>query len=190
MGEKAAGEWFDKADATYVCVVDSTHMISTLFGFVNVPAAAWINEEGVIVRINEGTYPSRHTIEHALAGTIKFGNDIYSPAVQDWVEKGSDSEFVWSPDTVREHLKPNTAENALADPNFKLAVHFKQQGKDEKAQPYFKEAQRLNPASWNYHRQDWTYEGEVAAGKKWYKKSQALGDTPYYDALELPGERL
>ena len=129
MGETAAGDWFDKADASYVCIVDETHMISTLFGFVNVPAAVWIDEDGMIVRTNEGTYPSRHQIEHELAGTIKFGNDIYAPALKDWVAKGKDSEFAWSPEEVRAHLKPHTDETALADPNFKLGAYFKRLGK-------------------------------------------------------------
>ena len=34
MGEEAAGQWFDAANASYVCIVDPTHMISTLFGFI------------------------------------------------------------------------------------------------------------------------------------------------------------
>ncbi len=190
MGEEAAGQWFDATNASYVCIVDPTHMISTLFGFINVPAAAWIDEEGRIVRINEGTYASRHTIEHELAGTIKFGNDVYNPAVRDWIAKGNESEHVWSVEEVRGHLKPATDDTAIADPTFKLGVFFKLRGDDVKAKRYFAEAQRLSPSNWNYHRQDWTYESERTAGKNWYKKSQALGDTPYYDALELPGEVL
>ena len=96
---------------------------------------------------------------------------------------------VWSSEEVHAHLKPRTEDTALADPAFKLGVYFKRQGNDAKAKQYFEQAQRLSPGNWNYHRQDWTYEGERAAGMKWYKKSQALGDTPYYDALELPGEK-
>jgi hypothetical protein len=189
QGEEAAGEFFDVANASYVCIVDPNHMISTLFGFVNVPAAVWIDEEGRIVRHNEGTYASKHTIENKVAGTIKFGTDKYSPAIKDWVAKGADSEFAWSPDEVRAHLKPHTEETALADPNFKMGAYFKSVGNDAKARHYFEEAQRLSPDNWNYHRQDWTYDGEMAAGKRWYKKSQALGEKLYYDKLELPSEK-
>jgi hypothetical protein len=37
-------------------VVDENHLISSVFNFVNVPSAAWIDEDGKIVRIDEGTY--------------------------------------------------------------------------------------------------------------------------------------
>lgn len=183
-GEAAAGPWFDKTELTYTCIVDETHLISTLYGFVNVPSAAWIDEEGRIVRINEGTYAGKHAI-----GTIKFGTDIYSAAVRDWVEKGADSEYVWSPEEVREHLKPVTSDEAKAEPLFKLGVYFQKQGNEEKADHYWQQAQELSPWNWNYHRQDWTFEGEQSAYMNWLKKTRTMGDKPYYDPLELPGDK-
>ncbi len=35
QGEAAAGSWFDRAKPTYRCVIDPTHEISTLFGWIN-----------------------------------------------------------------------------------------------------------------------------------------------------------
>ena len=55
-GEAVAGPIFDAAKASYVQIVDVNHRISSLFNFVNVPSAAWIDESGRIVRIDEGTY--------------------------------------------------------------------------------------------------------------------------------------
>ncbi|MCZ6618701.1 MAG: redoxin domain-containing (seleno)protein, partial [Gammaproteobacteria bacterium] len=43
-------------------------------------------------------------------------------------------------------------------------------------------AQRLNPDSWNYHRQDWSFTPEEA-GANWQKKAQAL-TKPYYEPIE------
>ena len=184
-GEAAAGPWFDKEPLTYTCIVDETHKISTLFGFVNVPSAAWIDEEGRIVRINEGTYAGKHAI-----GTIKFGTEVYSAAVRDWVAKGADSEYVWTPEEVAAHLKPVTDETAKAEPLFKLGVYFQQQGNEAKATEYWEQAQALSPWNWNYHRQDWTFEGEQAAFGNWYKKTRNMGEQLYYDPLELPGEEI
>ena len=82
-GEAAAGEWFDKAGATYTQIVDENHLISRLYNMVNVPTGVWIDEEGRIVRYNEGTYAKSHKM-----GTIEFGRDDYLPAVRDWIEKG------------------------------------------------------------------------------------------------------
>ena len=33
-----------------------THRVSSLFNLVNVPSGIWVDEEGRILRINEGTY--------------------------------------------------------------------------------------------------------------------------------------
>ena len=167
-------------------MIDPTHKISTLFGWVNVPSAAWIDEEGSIVRINEGAYAGEHEIKNAMA-SVKFGHTAFADATRDWVEKGADSEFVWSAEEVRSHLKPSTDATLLADPTFKLGVYFKRAGKGAKAQKYFQEAQRLAPDNWNYHRQDWTHRGELFALRQWFKKTRAMTGR-YYDRLELPGE--
>ncbi|MYH72144.1 MAG: hypothetical protein F4153_06165, partial [Acidimicrobiia bacterium] len=91
----AINKWFDKAKPTYRCVVDPTHEISSLFGWVNVPSAAWIDEDGQIVRSNEGVYPSEVSIGFGL-GKVRAGDDAFADATRDWVERGADSEHVWS----------------------------------------------------------------------------------------------
>ena len=82
-GEAAAGPIFDAANPTYIQVVDENHQISSAFNFVNVPSAAWIDEEGRIVRIDEGTYAKIHAIGEGEQA-ITFGNDVYEPALKDW----------------------------------------------------------------------------------------------------------
>ncbi len=149
---------------------------------MNVPSGVWIDEQGRIVRINEGTYAKRHTM-----GTLEFGTDAYVPAVRDWVAKGADSEYVWTPEEVAEHIIPRTEDHEKAEPTFKLGVYFHQQGDAERADKYWEEAQRLNPDDWNYHRQDWSFTPSEA-NQKWFRKFQALGDKPYYRPLDLPGE--
>ena len=168
------------------CAIDETHKISTLFGWVNVPSAAWIDEEGRIVRINEGAYAGEHHIDKVVV-SIKFGSTAFADATRDWVEKGADSEYTWSADEVRAHLKPSSESTLLADPTFKLGVYFKRHGKEAKAQEYFTEAQRLSPGNWNYHRQDWTHKGQIFALRKWYEKATAPGAGRYYDKLDLAG---
>jgi hypothetical protein len=189
QGESAAGPWFDKTPLTYRCVVDETHKISTLFGWVNVPSAAWIDEEGRIVRTNEGAYAGEHKISTGLF-SVEFGSTAFSTATRDWIEKGADSEFAWTPDEVRAHLKPESDDTLNADPLFKLGVYFEQQGEHRKAQPYFDEAQRLSPDNWNYHRQAWTHTGTGYALRQWMKKTKTLKESGgrYYDAMGLPGE--
>ena len=55
-GEEAAGEFYDAASASYTTLIDVGHTVSSLYNMTNVPTGVWIDEEGQIVRINEGTY--------------------------------------------------------------------------------------------------------------------------------------
>ncbi len=36
-GEAAAGQWYDRAKATYTTLVDVKHAVSSAFQFINVP---------------------------------------------------------------------------------------------------------------------------------------------------------
>jgi peroxiredoxin len=179
-GEKAAGPTFDSAHVTFVTMIDPDHTISSLFNFVNVPSAAWIDEQGHIVRINEGTYAKKHSL-----GMIKFGSDDYAPAVEDWVRNGAKSKFVWSEAELAKHVKPRTNDEERAQALFQLGVYFSQQQDLKKAKKYFAEAEALDPNNWNIHRQDWALTDKKAQNRNWITKVGKL-KKPYYAPLELP----
>jgi len=174
-GEAVAGTWYDQAKATYVTLVDENHTISSLYKLVNVPSAVWIDESGKIVRIDEGTYATTHKM-----GSFEFGRDDYAPMVKDWVKKGVASQYA-SGDAVPDLRKSSS--DALAEVNFKLGVYFHQRGDSQKADQYWVAAQKLNPDSWNYHRQDWSFTPDEASAN-WSRKAQSLGDKPYYRPIE------
>lgn len=108
-GEAAAGPIFDAAKPTYVQVVDEDHLVSSAFNFVNVPSAAWIDEEGSIVRIDEGTYSKVHELG-AGDQTISFGTDVYGPALKDWVANGAQSKHVESAATVVGNIRKHSTD--------------------------------------------------------------------------------
>ncbi len=178
-GEEAAGNIFDDGGATYTTIIDVQHTISSLYNFVNVPSAVWIDEEGKIVRYNEGTYAATHKM-----GTFEFGRDDYLPAVRDWVLKGADSEYVQSTQDVSKNIIARSSDAEQAEPTFKLGVYFHLQGDEERANQYWEKAQALNPDSWNFHRQDWSFTPSEAI-LNWQKKVQGLGGKPYYQPLGL-----
>jgi hypothetical protein len=93
---------------------------------------------------------------------------------------------VQDPQTVMSKLPKRGSNEMLADANFKLAVWFHLQGDSVRANKYWDEAQRLNPDSWNYHRQDWSFLEQGETMKNWLAKFRALGDKPYYRPLDLP----
>jgi tetratricopeptide (TPR) repeat protein len=153
--------------------------VSALYNLVNVPTGVMIDEAGRIVRLDEGAYTRKYK-----AGALEFGTDEYVPALRDWVEKGSASAYAKDERAMAEQLAARTPEQAQADAAFRLGVYFHDQGDAERADRYWQRAQELDPDSWNYHRQDWSFT-PAEAGPNWLRKFQALGDKPYYRPMEL-----
>jgi hypothetical protein len=163
-GEAVAGPIFDQANPTYIQVVDPDHIISSAFNFVNVPSAAWVDEEGRIVRIDEGTYSKTHEIG-AGDQAISFGNDVYTPALKDWVAKGANSEHIQSAATVTGNIRQHSFDQLQADAAFRLANLFRSHGQTAKAEQYWEQARALNPDSVNFIRQNLTLTEEGSAGE-------------------------
>lgn len=147
---------------------------------VNVPSGVLIDEEGTIVRWDEGTYSREFQ-----AGTMTIGTNLYRPIVEDWVAKGSDSPYLQTPEQLSHWLRRRSSPEARADAYFRLASYHFEAGNQEAAERYWAEAQALNPDSWNYHRQDWSFT-PAEANRNWFQKVQTLGDKPYYAPIELP----
>lgn len=185
-GEPVAGPIFDAAKPTYVQVIDENHIISSAFQFVNVPSAAWVDETGRIVRIDEGTYAKTHEIGDGDQ-KFTFGTDVYAPAVKDWAEKGAASRYVQSAATVTGNIREFSADQQKADAAFRLANLFRGHGRSDKAEQYWDMALELNPESINYFRQNLTLSEEGSAGETF---RQRMGEyltqgKPYYRPLDL-----
>jgi len=155
-GEAVVGPIFDAANTTYTQIVDVDHTISTVFNFLNVPSAAWVDETGRIVRIDEGTYAKIHPFG---------GNDVYAPALIDWVKNGAESEYVQSTATVTKNIREPSFEERQAEAAFRLGNFFRENGHAEKAEHYWEQARTLNPDSVNYIRQNLTLSEEGSAGE-------------------------
>jgi peroxiredoxin len=178
-GEAAAGPIFDKAQVSFTTIIDPEHQISALYNFVNVPSAAWIDEQGRVVRINEGTYADQYKL-----GTTEFGSKDYVPAIEDWVKNGANSKFAWTPEQVADRIRPQSSDEAKALALFKLGVYFFRQQDLKKAKQYWDEAAALHPDSWNISRQDWAITDAARQLRNWMVKVRDL-KKPYYAPLEL-----
>ena len=185
-GEAVAGPIFDAANATYIQIVDADHIISSAFNFINVPSAAWIDEEGRIVRIDEGTYAKVHELGDEKRA-ITFGTDVYTPALRDWVEKGDKSEHVQSVETVTGNIRELSFDQQKADAAFRLANLFRGHGLTEKAEEYWNLTQTLNPDSINFFRQNLTLSEEGSAGESFMVRRGEYESQKkdYYRPLDL-----
>lgn len=185
-GEAVAGPIFDAAKATYIQVIDADHIISSAFNFVNVPSAAWVDEDGKIVRIDEGTYAKSHEIGDGDR-KVAFGTDVYSPALKDWIANGADSVHVQSTAAVTGNIRQHSPNQLAADAAFRLANLFRTHGHTEKAEHYWKKAQELNPDSVNFIRQNLTLSEEGSAGESFLKmRGEYISEgKDYYRPLDI-----
>jgi len=205
-GAERARPWIEAAHAEYLCLIDTEHRVSDLYGLVNVPQAVWIDERGLIVRPPENpgwTDEWRHNAaalaqmppeERKTRGRLMTpeqtaardaGRLAYMAALEDWVQSGRHE---LAHDAARRALPPHTAEIALAQAHFRLGVWLRRNGRDAEGDRHLAQASRLHPESWTIWRQGAELaQAGGASGTEFLKRMAALGDKAYYPAPGLPG---
>jgi len=192
QGAAVAAKWFIDANATYKCVVDPSHKISTLFGWVNVPTAAWIDEQGKIVRVNEDAYAGVHTVPTARK-PYTFGGTVFGKATIAWVKNGLSTHLQQAPEKLKANICSQSTADLLADAYFKMGLYFEGEKELNNAEKYLQIAQELAPNNWNIHRQSWTFKGTDYAIQQWREKTKAMykedNSWTYYEPLDLVTEK-
>ena len=166
-----AHPWIDAAAPTHPSLIDRAHSLGPLLGFVNVPMAVWIDEQGVLVRPPEAAnvqpnglkgrplpegLPDRILARLELVAEFPGDHEAYLSAVRDWAVNGDQSRFALTPDEVVKRSLPRSADEARAAACFELGEHlFELEGQDSAA-PWWREAHRLQPSNWTYKRQAWS----------------------------------
>ena len=170
---------------THTALVDEEHLVSKLYNMVNVPTAVWINEQGKIVRPNETAY-----VDDRLKYIHGLESAPYITALRDWVEKGDQSAYVFSEKRLREKLAPPDSKWSQATAEFGLAEYLYKIGHLPESIRHFKEAQRLNPDSWNYKRQAWLLsDSQRDYGTTFREEVAKLNGKRYYPLRDLPCEK-
>lgn len=183
-GVKDAGPAITTAKPEYTVLIDDQHLVTRLYDMVNVPTGVWINEQGRIVRPNEVAY-----VDNRFKGMHGVDAAPYLEAIRDWVDKGDKSTFAISEGEMRARLKPQNPDHSLAAAEFALGEYLYATGRGRNAIPHFKEAQRLNPESWNYKRQAWALSSaEKDYGTTFGQEVKKLNGKPYYTPRTLPNE--
>jgi tetratricopeptide (TPR) repeat protein len=181
-GVKDAGKAITDANPTYTVLIDQDHLVSKLYSMVNVPTGVWINEEGKIVRPNEVAF-----VDDRFKVFTGLDSAPYLNALRDWAEKGSKSTYLMSEEKLEARLGPPDANAVLAEAEFGLGEQLYKSGHLAEAIPHFKEAQRLNPKSWNYKRQAYKLSSEGDYGTTFLQEVQKAGGSKvYYAPPDLP----
>lgn len=166
-----AHRWIDAAQPTHPSLIDTRHVTDELFGFVNIPMAVWIDEQGMLVRPAEAASIERSPlrsrpipeglpdrIERALREVQKMPDvsDEYRAAIADWAQHGSESPYALPPDEVVARSLPRDTDSARAAACFELGEHLRRTVGSDAAVRWWREAHRLQPDNWTYKRQAWT----------------------------------
>jgi hypothetical protein len=166
-----AHPFIDAAAPTHPSLIDTTHATGDLFGFVNIPMAVWIDEEGNLVRPAEAASIERspmrdmdipdglpERLDRAFREIKKFPEvaNEYRAAIVDWAHNGAASKFALSPDEVVQRSQPRPDTHARAAACFEMGQHLLRSVGHDAAVPYWREAHALFPENWTYKRQAWT----------------------------------
>lgn len=196
-GKEAARPWIEAAKPAYPCVIDRDHHLADLYNLTNVPQAAWIDEEGRIVRPPENAGSSdafRHMdratkqMTAAHVAQRERTKSIYVAAVRDWVLNGSGSEFAYDHASARAKVHVPDAAIAVAHAHFRLGQYLLRKGESEEATHHFAEASRLHPDSWAIWRQAAEKDATgLATASEFWARVDALGDRPYHRPIDMKG---
>ncbi len=187
-------QWIEPAQPTHPSLIDVHHEAAELYGWVNVPSIAWVDEDGRIVRPNDPGFAGeyfRGMMEpgfdfHAMMEEYGRMRDRYCDAVRDWVANGVRSRWALTPEQVRQRVAKPNPEHARAAAYFRLGTFLHEQGRVQEAQAAFAQAKALHPESWNFKRQAWHLEEPgKSGGAEFWAEVKALGDRPYYPRHEL-----
>jgi hypothetical protein len=152
-------------------LIDTTHCADELFGFINVPMAVWIDENGMLVRPAETANIERSPLRDREipdglperlgkmmreVKQIPDDSEAYRAAIFDWMRNGARSRYAMSPDQVVEASRPISGNQARAAACFSMGEHLHRTVGHDAAVPWWKEAHALYPENWTYKRQAWT----------------------------------
>ena len=176
-GVKDAGPAITAAHPAYTVLIDQQHLVSKLYHMVNVPTGVWINEQGRIVRPNEVAF-----VDDRFKVFTGLDSAPYLTALRDWADNGEKSAYVMNEERLREKMTAAGPGDAQATAEFGLGEYLYRNGHLAEAIPHFKEAQRLNPRSWNYKRQAYKLSSEKDYGTTFLEEVQKAGGSKVYYA--------
>ncbi len=187
------------APPAYPCLIDERHLVAEAYGMTNVPMAAWIDEDGRIVRPAEPAGATdgfraldrtTFTLDPEIAAAGRASRERYVAAIRDWVLRGAESRYAQpEPQSVATQAPSADVERGIA--SFHLAQYFRARGDSERAQTWFNEAKRLGARNWTIFRQALHLEQPGnASGPEFLQTVRDLGNQPYYPPITFAGDRL
>ena len=161
QGAETARPWIQAAKPSHPSLIDRAHVLGAKLGINNVPMSAWIDEDGMLVRLGDAAFTRESPIKKmeitddipeslrvvlTEAKKIQTDHEAYLGALRDWAAKGADSQFALTPAEVLDRAGGRDFDTAKAAACFELGQHLYRGGNENDAIQYWREAHRLNPA--------------------------------------------
>jgi hypothetical protein len=153
-------------------LIDAHHRVAELFGVINIPATAWFDEQGEMVR----------------PPTIAPGDDrwreytgvdaaVHHDALRAWVTGGEIDDA-----PMRSWSQPDAQDAPRARAHRRVASWLHRNANDEAAAAHFAEAERLAPFDWTIRRGSMPLKGEDPFGQplfEFWQEWEAAGRPTY-----------
>lgn len=162
--ENAVREWANKEPLTFPVLIDKFHVVADLYGFVNVPAAIWIDENDKIVRPADGTPGS-----DLFRSFSHVDSEVHHHLLRSWVRNNvRDLDDV----QVRDFQLPPTQELQDARLHRRIAIALRDRGElgdDVGSQKHLVLAEKLAPLDWTIRRGNMPLVGVDPFGEEFFK---------------------
>ena len=154
-------EWATQERLTFPVLIDRQHVVAELFGFTNVPASVWIDENGRIVRPADTAMGDDRFREFS-----KVDSSVHHSLLRRWVTTG---ERDLDDESVRRHLVLPDDNAQRARLNRRIAVVLGDRGDLEGRTFHLREAERLAPMDWTIVRGNMPLHGDDPFGDRFFQ---------------------
>ncbi|MEJ0045881.1 MAG: redoxin domain-containing protein [Rhodospirillales bacterium] len=176
-----AAPFIEAASPEHPSLLDPNHIVSHLYGLINVPTAIWIDEAGRIAR------PPR--VEHA-SNRFAFAHGLdcapHLASLRRWAETG-ETDFSPGRSTPSYHAASFAEQQARA--NHALAWHLYQLGATEEATEHWQAAIELSPHDWTIRRGSMWLRGENSVRHRIRRSMDGVGKRRPPDYAKLAAAR-
>lgn len=182
----------EAVDPDHPALIDRRHQLVGALGFVNVPMAVWVQEDGRIVRPAEPAWPGRSVYWEdgtgaalaEAAGVQRVGwvgemfdeanrivtrPDDYVEGLRDWARHGASSRYVLEEHEVLDRSGTRTLDQSRAAAHFELGTHLRELGRVDDARTHWRAAHALDPDNWSFKRQAWYTEDPLQQPTEHYE---------------------
>ena len=162
--ESAVREWANKEPLTIPVLIDKFHVVADLYGFVNVPAVVWIDENDKIVRSADGTPGS-----DLFRSFSHVDSEVHHNLLRSWVRHGKRD---LDDDQVRQFQLAPTQELQVARLHRRIAVALRErneQGDAAGVEKHLQLAEDLAPYDWTIRRGNMPLRDVDPFGEKFFE---------------------